>query len=130
MFWIVLCCCAQSLGSIRSYAKHLRLDGVKDTIAIASGKGGVGKSTTAGKALLSFFLFHLWQFCCVDMNEWSSVWTLNLIEFTVNLAVALARKCQLKVGLLDVDVYGPSIPTMMNINTKPEVTHGMSFLTK
>ncbi|XP_017412666.1 iron-sulfur protein required for NADH dehydrogenase, mitochondrial isoform X2 [Vigna angularis] len=74
----------RSLGSIRSYAKHLRLDGVKDTIAIASGKGGVGKSTTA---------------------------------------VALARKCQLKVGLLDVDVYGPSIPTMMNINTKPEVTH-------
>lgn len=81
------------LGSIRSYAKHLRIDGVKDTIAIASAKGGVGKSTTA-----------------------------------VNLAVALARKCQLKVGLLDADVYGPSIPTMMKINTKPEVTHDKKMI--
>ncbi|XP_054808108.1 iron-sulfur protein required for NADH dehydrogenase, mitochondrial isoform X2 [Prosopis cineraria] len=75
------------LGSVRSYAKHLRIDGVKDTIAVASGKGGVGKSTTS-----------------------------------VNLAVALASKCNLRVGLLDADVYGPNIPTMMNINEKPKVT--------
>ncbi|XP_061356831.1 iron-sulfur protein required for NADH dehydrogenase, mitochondrial [Gastrolobium bilobum] len=81
------------LGTIRSYAKHLRIDGVKDTIAVASGKGGVGKSTTA-----------------------------------VNLAVALATKCQLKVGLLDADVYGPNIPTMMNINTKPEVTQDKKMI--
>lgn len=50
------------------------------------------------------------------------------IELAVNLAVALASKCQLKVGLLDADVYGPNIPIMMNINTKPEVTQGISFL--
>ncbi|KAK7270319.1 hypothetical protein RIF29_23372 [Crotalaria pallida] len=75
------------LGGVRRYAKHLCIDGVKDTIAVASGKGGVGKTTTA-----------------------------------VNLAVALANKCQLKVGLLDADVYGPNIPIMMNINTKPDVT--------
>ncbi|KAF5738902.1 iron-sulfur protein NUBPL [Tripterygium wilfordii] len=78
------------LGGVRGYSAvsrgGLRLEGVKDVIAVASGKGGVGKSTTA-----------------------------------VNLAVALARNCQLKVGLLDADVYGPSIPTMMKIHRKPDV---------
>ena len=44
--------------------------------------------------------------------------------FAVNLAVALANKCQLKAGLLDADVYGPSVPTMMNIHQKPEVNRG------
>lgn len=59
------------------------LKGVKNTIAVASGKGGVGKSTVA-----------------------------------VNLAVALAREGA-KVGLIDCDIYGPSIPLMFNINEKP-----------
>ncbi|KAL3531257.1 hypothetical protein ACH5RR_010579 [Cinchona calisaya] len=68
-------------------AKDLKIEGVKDIIAVASGKGGVGKSTTA-----------------------------------VNLAVSLAKKCQLKVGLLDADVYGPSIPLMMRLQGKPEVS--------
>ena len=48
--------------------------------------------------------------------------------FAVNLAVALANKCQLKVGLLYADVYGPSVPTMMNIHQKPEVTRGNSSI--
>ena len=59
------------------------LDNVKNVIAIASGKGGVGKST-----------------------------------FSVNLATALSS-LDLKVGLLDADIYGPSIPRMMGISKKP-----------
>ncbi len=61
------------------------LPNVKNTIAVASGKGGVGKSTVA-----------------------------------VNLACALASDGA-KVGLLDADIYGPSIPIMMGINDKPNL---------
>ncbi|MBA2657897.1 MAG: iron-sulfur cluster carrier protein ApbC [Tatlockia sp.] len=61
------------------------LRGVKNTIAIASGKGGVGKSTVA-----------------------------------VNLALALAR-AGARVGLLDADIYGPSIPLMLGKSEPVEV---------
>lgn len=61
------------------------LPGVKHTIAVASGKGGVGKSTVA-----------------------------------VNLAVGLAQRGA-RVGLLDADIYGPSIPLMMGVDERPTI---------
>jgi ATP-binding protein involved in chromosome partitioning len=77
------------------------LPGVKNTIAVASGKGGVGKSTTA-----------------------------------INLAVAL-RDSGAVVGVMDADVYGPSLPLLTGVSGRPEVrgkqivphvAHGMKLM--
>jgi ATP-binding protein involved in chromosome partitioning len=64
------------------------IPGVDAVIAVASGKGGVGKSTTA-----------------------------------VNIALGL-RDLGLKVGMLDADIYGPSLPKLLAINEKPQTVGG------
>jgi ATP-binding protein involved in chromosome partitioning len=68
------------------FSNQTRVPGVKRVIAVASGKGGVGKSTVS-----------------------------------VNLACALAH-LEAKVGLLDCDIYGPSIPLMMGVHEKPTIS--------
>lgn len=81
--------------------KASTVPGIRKLVAVASGKGGVGKSTVAA-----------------------------------NLAFALARAGQ-QVGLLDADIYGPSVPTLLGIEGRarvekdklqPEVRHGIRAL--
>ncbi len=74
---------APATGGAGPWANQNRVAGIKRIVAVASGKGGVGKSTVS-----------------------------------VNLACGL-RHLGARVGLLDCDIYGPSIPLMMGINERP-----------
>ena len=82
---------AQTRGTSHK-GKPEGLEHVQNVVAVASGKGGVGKSTVS-----------------------------------TNLALALAAEGA-KVGLLDCDIYGPSIPLMLGIHGRPEVTQDKKII--
>ncbi|GLS23654.1 iron-sulfur cluster carrier protein [Labrys miyagiensis] len=77
---------AQTAAHNAPQGRPVGLPGIHRVIAVASGKGGVGKSTTA-----------------------------------CNLAIALAAQ-GLRIGLLDADIFGPSIPKLFGLSAKPEQT--------
>ncbi len=82
----------QATGAANPWQHQNKVPGIKRVVAVASGKGGVGKSTTS-----------------------------------VNLACAL-KYLGAGVGLLDCDIYGPSIPLMMGLRQKPTVTEDQSMM--
>ena len=72
--------------------QKFNLDHIKNVIAVASGKGGVGKSTVAA-----------------------------------NIALALKEK-EFTVGLLDLDIYGPSLPIILGFNESPKMTQDRKII--
>ena len=86
---VVITGATQPMGNI---AQPMKPEKVKNIIAVASGKGGVGKSTVAA-----------------------------------NIACSFSRKGY-KVGLLDLDIYGPSLPIILGINESPQITQDKKLI--
>lgn len=76
---------------------------MKRVIAVSSAKGGVGKSTIAGDYPSTLFP------------------SPSAESASVNLALSFARS-GLRAGILDTDIFGPSIPTLLNLSGEPRLS--------
>lgn len=85
----------------RGLPERRKIKDVKKVIAVSSAKGGVGKSTIAGLYILNY--------------------NVSRLTFAVNLALAFARR-GLRSGILDTDIFGPSIPTLLNLSGEPRLS--------
>ena len=81
----------QPVGHVSNGLNQQGISGIKNIIAIASGKGGVGKSTVA-----------------------------------INIAASLSDN--FSVGLLDLDIYGPSLPMLVGLNQQPQMTENKKLI--
>lgn len=91
---------------------------VKHIIAVASGKGGVGKSTSAGEVVPD------WCLARRAMGAHARSCSTSHKHTAVNIALALQKSLGLRVGLLDADIYGPSLGHMLGLSGKPETNAG------
>jgi len=89
----------------RGLPERRSIKNVKKVIAISSAKGGVGKSTIAGKGSADVATHY------TDVD-------------TVNLALCFAQR-GLRSGILDADIFGPSIPTLLNLSGEPRLSQSL-----
>ena len=85
------------------------IPGVDHVVVVASGKGGVGKSTAVRKVLFETIYLTLPPLSAPPPVCSSYVYSSHFLQ-------------NLQVGLLDADVFGPSIPRLMNLSEQPELT--------
>ncbi|KAK4055194.1 hypothetical protein OIV83_000474 [Microbotryomycetes sp. JL201] len=107
----------------RGLPRKRKIPGVKHIVVVSSGKGGVGKSSVSGQLVLDTVARGYLPRDIMNAN-------LHLFPvYSVNLALALSRltaahSSRLRVGLLDLDIFGPSVPKLMGLEGmgEPELT--------
>lgn len=98
--------------------KKSKIPGVKHVVAVASGKGGVGKSTIAGASLGAPSSMDPWRL--IIRLDWHSLANLALAISNLSIPSADGAPRNPRVGLLDLDIFGPSVPKLMGLENAGE----------